>query len=295
MKKRTFINTQPSTRPTIHLHRAQAKECAARGAEVEVILPFYECIPPEAVEGLTLEFEFECPSGAPGRDGAGFEPRSVRTQAWSGRVDGVRVLLLRPDWAAPGGGGGLFRGARVYGGSYPEGQAYLYFCRAALEALARSGRRPDVVHAHEWQCAAVPMLFWELGMGAAGGPLAGARPALTIHNVANAGECRQDEFAASGAPGSLFASVEKALDERTVGHNPERLCLLKGGVVYASAVTTVSPTYARECREGGAAGWLGATLARPDVAAKFSVSGFTSGSCLFFISLHHGCVLNPKP
>ena len=134
-----------------------------------------------------------------------------------------------------------------------------------------------------------------------GGPLAGARPALTIHNVANAGECRQDEFAASGAPGSLFATVEKALDERTVGHNPERLCLLKGGVVYASAVTTVSPTYARECREGGAAGWLGATLARPDVAAKFSVrAGFfiVSNFFLFLIFvysyfLHHDYVLNP--
>jgi starch synthase len=138
----------------------QAKECAARGAEVEVVLPFYECIPPEAVDDLTLEFEFSCPSGAPGRDGAGFEPRSVKTQAWAGRVDGVRVLLLRPDWAAPGGGGGLFRGARVYGGGYPEVQAYLYFCRAALEALARSGRRPDVVHAHEWQCAAVPVRGW---------------------------------------------------------------------------------------------------------------------------------------
>lgn len=30
-----------------------------------------------------------------------------------------------------------------------------------------------------------------------------------------------------GVPGEVFASVEKALDERTIGHNPERLSLMK--------------------------------------------------------------------
>ena len=43
----------------------------------------------------------------------------------------------------------------------------------------------------------------------------------------------------------------------------------QGGIVYSNAVTTVSPTYAREALEGGAAGWLRATLARSDVRAKF--------------------------
>ena len=65
--------------------------------------------------------------------------------------------------------------------------------------------------------------------------------------------------------------MNKALDERTIGHNPERLCLMKGGIVYSNAVTTVSPTYASEAVDGGAAGWLKATIARPDVRAKFKV------------------------
>ena len=34
----------------------------------------------------------------------------------------------------------------------------------------------------------------------------------------------------------MFASVDKALDERTIGHNPERLNLLKGGIVYSNMV-----------------------------------------------------------
>jgi glycogen synthase len=44
----------------------------------------------------------------------------------------------------------------------------------------------------------------------------------------------------------------------------------QGGLVYSNAVTTVSPSYASEALGGGAAGWLRGTLARPDVAAKFS-------------------------
>lgn len=63
--------------------------------------------------------------------------------------------------------------------------------------------------------------------------------------------CRQDEFAATGVSGELYATVDKALDERTIGHNPERLCLLKGGIVYSNAVTTVSPGYANETLNGG--------------------------------------------
>ena len=41
--------------------------------------------------------------------------------------------------------------------------------------------------------------------------------------------------------------------------------------MYSNAVTTVSPTYAREALDGGAAGWLRSTLARPEVRAKFQV------------------------
>ena len=34
----------------------------------------------------------------------------------------------------------------------------------------------------------------------------------------------------------MFAAVDKALDERTIGHNPERLNLLKGGIIYSNKV-----------------------------------------------------------
>ena len=49
------------------------------------------------------------------------------TSAFRATVDGIRVILLRPDWNATN----LFRGDRIYGGSYNETQAYLYFSRSA--------------------------------------------------------------------------------------------------------------------------------------------------------------------
>jgi hypothetical protein len=66
--------------------------------------------------------------------------------------------------------------------------------RAALEYLRVSGRTPAVLHCHEWQAAAVPMLYWERLCH----ELPGARCVFTIHNFDSTGECRQDEFAYTG-------------------------------------------------------------------------------------------------
>ncbi len=50
----------------------------------------------------------------------------LRTSAFTGKIDGVPVLLLRPaDWDACS----LFRGQAIYCGGYNELEAYLYFCR----------------------------------------------------------------------------------------------------------------------------------------------------------------------
>lgn len=67
-------------------------------------------------------------------------------------------------------------------------------------------------------------------------------------------------------------TIERALDERTIGHNPERMCLLKGGLIYSNAVTTVSPTYAKEVRGGG-----GGFLSKHIVAVEDKFSGIVNG------------------
>ena len=87
------------------------------------------------------------------------------------------MVLLRPDW---GGDCNIFKGGRVYAGSYNETEAYLYFCRACLEFLKVSGRQPDVIHLHEWQTSAAAMLYWEIYNKDG---LHKPRVVLTIHNM----------------------------------------------------------------------------------------------------------------
>jgi starch synthase len=245
-----------------------SRECLARGHNVEVLLPFYEALDAGAhCEGLTPELEYDVPTGRmqDGQLAAGV----TRTAVFRATIAGVPVALLRPV-----GSPGTFRAPYGAQGGAPELQAYLYFCRAALEYLRVTDRQPDVLHVHEWQASAAAMLYWDV-YHAQG--LWKPSVLLTIHNMDSTGECKADEFATTGVDGAAFMARERALDERTIGHNPERMCLLKGGIVYANAVTTVSRTYRDETLRGGS-GWLGATLAQ--YASKYTgvVNGIDDGA-----------------
>ena len=188
---------------------------------------------------------------------------SLRTSVFWGKIAGVPTYLIRP---ADYNDCNIFRGNRIYGGSYNELEAYLYLCRASLEFLKVSGQQPTILQLHDWHAAAAALLYWEAYHHAG---LYKPRVMLTIHNFDNSGECRQDEFMASGVHGEVFATADKALDERTIGHNPERINLMKGGIVYSNMITTVSPTYRQEVVNGGAAGWLRSLFLKPEVGAKF--------------------------
>ena len=96
-----------------------ARECTSRGRRAVVVLPFYECLPEDAVEGLELADEFPCPKGKPGDGRRGGNVEQLGVSAFSGRLDGIEVLLLRPDWSKTN----LFRGGRIYGGGYNEAEA----------------------------------------------------------------------------------------------------------------------------------------------------------------------------
>ncbi|KAK3279313.1 hypothetical protein CYMTET_12794, partial [Cymbomonas tetramitiformis] len=159
-------------------------------------------------------------------------------------------------------------------GSYNELEAYLYFSRAALEYMLKSGRQPDIIHTHDWHTAATGMLYWDVY-----NPMGLWRPQLvmTIHNLDNTGEVKGEELEWVLPDAEQYLVDEKAMDPRTKGHNPERASLLKAGIVYSSKITTVSPTYAQDTLNGAAAGWLKECLAIH--GSKFSglINGIDSG------------------
>jgi starch synthase len=110
---------------------------------------------------------------------------------------------------------------------------------ALLEQRAASGQAFDIVHAHDWPTAMVPYLMREKPA------LSRTRSVLTIHNLAHQG------FLSGDAGREALAAFGLGSDHFT----PARLefyggvSLLKGGILAADAVTTVSPTYAREILE----------------------------------------------
>ena len=241
-----------------------SRACLARGHAVEVVLPFYSSLDASPIEELTHLLDFDVPKGRT-QDGQ-FQLGSLRTSAYGATIAGVPVVLLRPAESH----NAMFRGCYGTQGGTGELEASLYLCRAALEFLCVTGRAPDVLHLHEWQTSAAAMLYWETFQGCLG-----SRILLTIHNADSKGECKLDEFAAAGCEGAPFMTLERALDERTIGHNPERMCLLKGGVVFANAVTTVSRTYRDETTRGG---WMGAVLAANAAKYQGIVNGIDSDS-----------------
>ena len=109
---------------------------------------------------------------------------------------------------------------QVYG-EPDDGDRFALFARAVLAFLADYEWKPEIVHAHDWHAALVPILEHE------------TPTVLTIHNLAF-----------QGWREAAFARREGlALDAGGDGIN-----LLGRGIANASAVTTVSPTYAREIR-----------------------------------------------
>lgn len=213
------------------------RACLSRGHKVDIMLPFYECIQKQSINELELITTYT----------SYHDGKWVPTNAYRGIVSGIPVIFIEPS-------NHFFKGESVYGGSYNELEAYLFFSRACLEWMQITGKQPDIIHVHEWQTGVLPLLYWDMYHHLS---LKKPRIVLTIHNMEHYGECSQEQLSKCGLDGSIYGTVDKAVDDRTIGHNPERLSLLKGGIVYSNAVVTVSPTYLTETL---CSGWLTRTL-----------------------------------
>lgn len=108
-------------------------------------------------------------------------------------------------------------------------------CRAAANIAegALDDWTPDIVHAHDWQAGLTPVYMKQ-------GTAASTPTVMTIHNIAFQGQFGPDIFPKLDLPESVFSmdGVEYYGD----------VSFLKGGLQMATAITTVSPTYAQEIR-----------------------------------------------
>jgi starch synthase len=117
-------------------------------------------------------------------------------------------------------------------GDYPDNWLrFAFFARAALETIVALGGA-DVIHVHDWQTALLPVYLRVCY------PERREKTLLTIHNIAYQGLFSAEILPDIGLPSSVFT-----VDGLEFYGNAN---YLKGGIVWADEVNTVSPTYAHE-------------------------------------------------
>jgi starch synthase len=128
----------------------------------------------------------------------------------------------------------------IYGDAtapYPDNaERFIAFSKAAVHLARYLPWRPEVVHGHDWQTGLVPLLIRHQALRE--GWVAPPRTVLTIHNLAYQGVFGREAYALMNLPPDYLVPAGV---EWHGGIN-----LLKTGLIYSDALTTVSPRYARE-------------------------------------------------
>ena len=132
-----------------------------------------------------------------------------------------------------------FNGAKPYGDWYWDLEKFCFFCRAALSALPVIGFRPDVVHCHDWQTGLIPVLLKDKFHE--GEFFCNMKSVITIHILKFQGVWDVNTIKRFTELPDYYFAPDK-LEAYKDGN------LLKGGIVYADAITTVSNTYAEEIK-----------------------------------------------
>ncbi len=198
-------------------------ELARLGHDVRLVLPRYAALDATAI---TLK---KSPSVQVPWRGERLEV-GVETGTLGGGAVPLTCIRYDPFFARPGlyGEGGR---------DYPDNlDRFALFCRTVMDACKQPGRPPDILHAHDWQAALAVVYLKTLYRKDPA--WARTRTLFTIHNMSYPGLFPVTAFETTGLPWSEYT--------------PERLeyygqvNLLKGGLVYADILNTVSPTYARE-------------------------------------------------
>jgi starch synthase len=203
-----------------------SKELSIRGHSVEIVLPKYDCLRYDRIWGLTKSYsDLWVP----------YYNQWVHCDVYFGFVDGLKCFFIEPHSPQ-----NFFNRGALYGHA-DDGERFAFFSRAAMEFLFKANKRPEILHCHDWQTALVPVLLYEmyqqLGMSR-------TRVCYTLHNVGHQGIHGEHILRQVGLNPAWLMTRERLLDDQ----RPGAVNLMKGGIVYANFVTTVSPRYAHEIR-----------------------------------------------
>lgn len=192
---------------------------ARENNEIRVVIPYYACRFPKAYQAqLSTMTTFQVQVGS----------KAVYCGVKTLTVAGIQYYLI--DNLAYFGRDSLY-------GYWDDGERFAFFQLAICEMMARVNYIPDILQLNDWQTAFVPVLlaekyYWIEAYGH-------IKTLLTIHNLAFQGI--YDPIILD----SLFRIGVETFNENGIAFY-NRVNWMKGGINFADAVNTVSPTYAAE-------------------------------------------------
>lgn len=184
--------------------------------DIRVILPLYGSLAPEYRDALEQVYITSV-------------PLSWRWQycgLYSIEKDGVIFYFVDNEY--------YFKRPSLYG-SFDDAERYAFFCKAVLILMQEINYYPDILHAHDWHTALSVIYLKQHFKNMPN--YEDIKAVFTIHNVAYQGVYGFDIL------GDIF---DLSPSEASIVEYNGCINLMKGAIVCADEVTTVSPTYAKE-------------------------------------------------
>ncbi len=191
----------------------------SRGAATRVIMPLYACIGDEWRSQMTFIEHFYV------------------TLGWRKQYCGIFMLKKGKTVYYFVDNEYYFKRERLYG-HFDDGERFAFFSRAVAEAVARLEWRPDVLSCNDWQTALVPIYMRDMYSYT---ELGAIKTVFTIHNIEYQGRYSRAIL------GDVLGLPEGWYNDGTLEYR-EDISLMKGAMLTADYVTTVSPTYAEELK-----------------------------------------------
>ena len=190
--------------------------------DVRVVLPKYKCMSQEMKDRMEYVTNFYMD----------FHWKREYVGIFKAETDGVVYYFIDNEF--------YFPGFKPYGDdALFEIEKFAFFSKAALSILPVIGFKPDIIHCHDWQTGLIPVYLKERFQG--NEFFRGMKAVMTIHNLKFQGRWDKKEVQdITGLPDYFFVP-----DKLEMFGDAD---LLKGGIVYADAITTVSETYAEEIK-----------------------------------------------
>lgn len=206
--------------------------------DVRVIIPKYLCMD----ENLKSQLKFRC------HFYVHLNWRRQYVGIFEAKQDGITYYFVDNEF--------YFAGDKPYNELYQDIEKFAFFSKAVIEALPYLDFCPDIIHCHDWQTGLIPVFLRTLYGDER--YYSGIKTVFSIHNLQFQGRWNLEAVMdITGLPEQIF-TCDKLESYGEANY-------LKGGVVYADAITTVSDTYAYEITtEQGGEGLDGLLSARKD-------------------------------